>query len=99
MKKLIEKDKKTRKIIKIFEKKAFVLKMMRNNPNLSYLIRLNASYNLNCLKKSASKALVVNRCVATVNKKTFAKWTHYSRIFFFKLVKAKKIYGFTKASW
>ena len=99
MKKLIEKDKKTRKIIKTFEKKVFILKTIRNNPSLSYLIKLNASYSLHCLSKNASKTLVSNRCIATVSKKKFAKWTHYSRIFFLKLVKAKKIYGLTKASW
>ena len=99
MKKLIEKDKKTRKIIKSSEKKVFILKMMRNNPSFSYLIRLNASRSLKCLEKNSSQTFVSNRCVATVNKKKFSKWTHYSRIFFLKLVKAKKIYGMSKASW
>ena len=99
MKKLIEKDKKTRKVIKSLEKKVFILKMMRNNPSLSYLVRLNASYSLKRLEKNASKTFVSNRCIATVNKKKFSKWTNYSRIFFLKLVKANKIYGMTKASW
>ena len=99
MKKLIEKDKKTRRTIKSLEKKMFILKMMRNNPNFSYLIRLNASYSLERLKKNVSKTFVSNRCIATVNKKKFSKWTHYSRIFFLKLVKAEKINGMTKATW
>ena len=99
MKKLIEKDKKARQIIKNSEKKVLILKMMRNNPSFSYLIRLNASRNLKCLEKSASRTFVSNRCIATVNKKKFSKWTHYSRIFFLKLAKAEKIYGMSKASW
>jgi len=99
MKKLIEKDKRIRKIIRASEKKAFILKTIRNNPSLSFLIKLNASYNLHCLQKKASKTLISNRCILTVNKKKFAKWTHYSRILFLKLAKAKKIYGLTKASW
>jgi len=99
MKKLIEKDKKNRKIIKTFEKKVFILKTIRNNPSLSFIIKLNALHNIHCLTKKASKTLISNRCVVTVNKKKFAKWTHYSRILFLRLAKTKKIYGLIKASW
>jgi ribosomal protein S14 len=99
MKKLIEKDKKIRKAIKKLEKKKFIFKTILNNVNLPYLIRFNASSNLNNQPKKASKTLVSNRCIATVNKKKFGKFTHYSRIFFLKLARNKNIYGLTKASW
>jgi ribosomal protein S14 len=99
MKKLIEKDKKIRKSIKKAEKKKFVLKIILNNINLPYLLRFNASNNLNDITKTASKTAVSNRCIATVNKKKFGKLTNYSRIFFLKLAKNKKIHGITPASW
>ena len=99
MKKLIEKDKKVRKKIKKLEKKKFILKIILNNINLPYLLRFNASNNLNNITKKASKTLISNRCIATVNKKKFGKLTHYSRIFFLKLARNKKIHGITPASW
>ena len=99
MKKLIEKDKKIRKAIRKSEKKKFILKTILNNVNLPYLLRFNALNNLNSITKKASKTLISNRCVATVNRKKFGKLTHYSRIFFLKLARNKKIHGLTPASW
>ena len=99
MKKLIEKDKKIRKAIKNSEKKKFILKTILNNANLPYLLRFNALNSLNSITKNASKTLISNRCVATINKKKFGKFTHYSRIFFLKLARNKKIHGITPASW
>lgn len=99
MKKLIEKDKNVRKKVKQFEKKKFILKAIKNNLNLPHLLRFNAVDNLNIMTKKASKTLISNRCVSTINKKKFGKFTNYSRIFFLKLVKKGKIYGLTKTSW
>ena len=99
MKKLIEKDKNTRKTIRILQKKTFILKIIRNNAGLPLLIKLNASNKSHYFKKNTSKALISNRCIATINKKKFTKWVHYSRIFFLKLIKTKKIHGLTKTSW
>lgn len=99
MKKLLEKDKKVRKKIKELEKKKFILKIIQNNLSLPYLLRFNASNNLNSITKEASKTSVSNRCVATINKKKFGRLTNYSRIFFLRLAKKRKIYGLTQASW
>ena len=99
MKKLVEKDKKIRKLIKKSEKKKFILKTILNNINLPYLLRFNAFNNLNNINKKGSKTLISNRCVTTINKKKFGKLTNYSRIFFFKLACQKKIHGMTPASW
>lgn len=99
MKKLLEKDKKVRKKIKKLEKKKLILKVIQNNLTLPYLFRFNASNNLNAMPKQASKTLISNRCIATINKKKFGKLTNYSRIFFLKLVRNKKIYGLSRASW
>jgi ribosomal protein S14 len=99
MRKLIEKDKKVRKEINKLEKKKFVLKMIQNNFYLPHIVRFNASYQLNKISKTASKTLISNRCVATINKKKFGKLTNYSRIFFLKLAQNNKIYGLAKACW
>lgn len=99
MKKLLEKDKKVRKTISEFEKKKFILKMIQNNLNLPHIVRFNAAHRLNKITKTASKTLISNRCVITINKKKFGKFTNYSRIFFLKLAQNNKIYGLTKASW
>ena len=99
MKKLVEKDKKIRQLVKNFEKKKFILKTISNNVNLPYLLRFNAFNNFNSMNKKASKTFISNRCIATINKKKFGKLTHYSRIFFLKLVRHKKIHGVTPTSW
>ena len=99
MKKLVEKDKKIRKIVEKLEKKTFILKTLRNNQNLPVTTRFNALNTLNQFEKKVSRTLISNRCILTVNKKKFGKWTHYSRIFFLKLAKTEKIYGLTKSSW
>lgn len=99
MKKLIEKDNKIRKNIKTLEKKRFIFKTILNNINLPSLVRFNALNELSSLPKTSSKTLISNRCVATVNKKKFGKLTNYSRIFFLKLARNKKIFGLTKSSW
>lgn len=99
MKKLLERDKKTRKTIRKFEKEKFVLKTISNNSNLSNLIRLNAFYNLNKLTHRSSKTFISNRCVYTFNKRKFNKLTNFSRFIFLKLAQQNNIYGLKKSSW
>lgn len=99
MKKLLEKDKKNRKSIRNFEKKKLLLKVIQANLGLPYLIRLNATKDLNNMPKKLSRTLISNRCIATIHKKKFNKLTRYSRIFFLRLAKSSKICGLNKASW
>jgi ribosomal protein S14 len=99
MKKLLEKDKKTRKKIEDLEKKKFIFQAISKNSNLSNLIRFNAFHNLNKLPTRASKTFVSNRCVNTFNKKKSNKLTHFSRIIFLRLARNQKIHGLTKSSW
>ena len=99
MKKLVEKDKKIRKLIKGVEKKKFIFQTISNNTNLSNLIRFNAFHNLSFLPTRASKTFVSNRCVNTFNKKKSNKLTHFSRIIFLRLARNHKIHGLTKSSW
>lgn len=99
MKKLLEKDKKIRKKLKNSEKKKFLLKTISNNLNLPDLIRFKAFNNLIKMPKYTSKTVISNRCINTINKKKFNKFTHYSRTIFIKLARNKQIYGLQKTSW
>ena len=98
MKKLLEKDKKTRQVIKNFEKKKIILKSISNNLHLTNLIRFNALNSVSKMQKKSSKVLISNRCINTINKKKFNKLTKFSRIVFLKLVRNKKIYGLKKTN-
>lgn len=98
MKKLLEKDKKIRKNIKILEQKKFILKTISNNFLLNHLIRLTALDNLNKLSNRSSKTFTSNKCVLTRNKKRLNKLTNFSRIIFRELAKNEKISGIYKSS-
>lgn len=99
MKKLFAKDKKNRKTIKQLELKHFILKQISTNSNFLRTVRWNALYNLFNMSKKSSKTLISNRCILTINKKTFNKFTSFSRIVFLKLVKSGYISGMRKSSW
>lgn len=99
MKKLAAKDKKNRLTVKHFELKHFVLKQIANNLSFFRATRWNAFYKLTHLPKKNSKTYVSNRCVKTINKKTFHKFSNFSRTVFFKLVKSGMISGMRKSSW
>ena len=98
MKKLLEKDKKTRKKIKVLEQKKFILKIISTNSLFFSLIRLNALSSVNELSSRSSKTFVSNRCVLTKNKKRLNKFNNFSRIIFRKLAKNNKITGIFKTS-
>ena len=99
MKKLFTKDEKNRKIVKNLELKHFILKQISTNSNFLKTTRWNAIYKLSSLPKKGSKTVISNRCVKTVNKKTFHKFTNFSRTVFLKLAKSGYISGMRKSSW
>lgn len=99
MKKLFTKDKQNRTNVKQQELKKFVLKQIITNLNFSRIIRWNATYQLTDFQKSFSKTHLSNRCVKTINKKTFHKFSNFSRTVYFKLVKLGMISGIRKSSW
>ena len=98
MKKLFAKDRKNRQTVKQLELKHFVLKQISTNSNFLRTTRWNALYELINTKKG-SKTVLSNRCVKTINKKTFHKFTNFSRTVFLKLVKSGQISGMRKSSW
>lgn len=99
MKKLFAKDRENRKTLKQLELEHFILKQISTNSNFLKTIRWNALYKLSIMSKKSSKTLLSNRCIQTINKKTFNKFTHFSRTVFFKLVKSGYISGMRKSSW
>lgn len=98
MKKLFSKDKKNRQFVKQLELKQFILKQISTNSNFIKSIRWNALHELNSNKKG-SKTILSNRCIKTINKKTFHKFSKFSRIVFIKLIKTGQISGMRKSSW
>ena len=99
MKKLFSKDIKSRQLVEQTELKNFILKQISNNINFSSVTRWNARHKLTNLPKNSSKTYVSNRCVKTINRKTFHKFSNFSRTVFLKLVRSGSFYGFRKSSW
>jgi small subunit ribosomal protein S14 len=99
MKKILSKDKKNRKILKQLELNHFILKQISSNKNFFKATRWNALYQLSSLPKESSKTILSNRCIKTVNKKTFNKITSFSRMVFLKLAKMGQISGMRKSTW
>jgi len=99
MKKLFAKDKRNRKIVKQLELKHFILKQISTNSNFLKTTRWNALHKLSNIPKSSSKTVISNRCVQTINKKTFHKFSNFSRTVYLKLVKSGYISGIRKSSW
>lgn len=99
MKKLFAKDKKNRKSVKNNEMQRFVLKQISTNSNFLRTIQWNASHKLSSLAKQSSKTVLSNRCIKTINKKTFHNFSNFSRTVFLKLAKLGKISYLKKSSW
>ena len=99
MKKIIAKDITNRKKVKQSELEHFVLKQIYTNSNFLKMLRWNALNKLNKSLKHGSKTLLSNRCVKTINKKTFHKFSNLSRTVFLRLAKSGLISGLRKASW
>jgi len=99
MKKLLEKDKKTRLNLNTNEKTFLVLMSIFRNLNFLSLIRWNAFLKLKTLKQKSSAISLSNRCLNSFNKKRFNKLTNFSRNIFLKLIRSGHIYGFKRSSW
>jgi ribosomal protein S14 len=99
MKKLFAKDKENRKTIKQSELKHFILKQISTNSNFLKTTRWNALYELSNISKKNSKTIISNRCVRTISRKTFHKFSNFSRTVFLKLAQSGYISGMRKSSW
>jgi ribosomal protein S14 len=99
MKKIFAKDRESRKTVKQLELEHFILKQISTNLNFLKTVRWNALHKLSNLSKRSSKTVLSNRCVKTINRKTFHKFTNFSRTVFLKLAKSGNISGMRKSSW
>jgi ribosomal protein S14 len=99
MQKLLQKDIKLRNRILLNEKYHFILKSIIKNFNFFILIRWNAFLKLKELTQNASKVSIVNRCLASINKKRFNKLTGFSRHVFLKFIRKGSVNGIKKSSW
>jgi len=99
MKKIFAKDRKNRTNVKNTELKHFIFKQIANDSNFSKIVSWNSFDKLTKLSSRSSKTYITNRCVKTINKKTFNKLSNFSRSLFFKLVKSGQISGMRKSSW
>nr|WAK85000.1 ribosomal protein S14 [Amicula sp. isolate GU52X-4 cfCalB7] len=99
MKKLLEKNKKLRLKLNKIEYKHFILKSIFKNFNFFDLIRWNAFLKLKKLSKKSSKISISNRCLYSINKKRFNKYSPFSRHIFLKLIRSGSINGLQKSSW
>jgi len=99
MKKLRIKDFRSRKLIKKFELKKFIIKSILLNKNFLLPVQWNALLELMDLPKKTSKTILTNRCVKTNNKKAFSKFSNYSRMVFLKLAKSGDVPYLRRSSW
>ena len=99
MKKIFAKDQKNRISLKQQELNRFVLKQISSDSNFSKILKWNALYKLIIMTEKGFKTRISNRCVKTINKKTFNKMSNFSRTVFIKLVKSGQLSGFRKSSW
>jgi ribosomal protein S14 len=99
MKKIFAKDRRNRKIVKQLELKHFILKQISTNSNFLRTTRWNALYKLSNISRNSSKTVISNRCIQTINKKAFHKFSNFSRTVYLKLVKSGYISGIRKSSW
>nr|YP_009495508.1 ribosomal protein S14 [Psammoneis japonica]AWQ64238.1 ribosomal protein S14 [Psammoneis japonica] len=99
MKKLLQKDKNNRLIVKKFEIQRIILKSIILNLNYSQMIRWKAILMLTNLPALSSEIRIINRCIVTGNKKRVNKLYNYSRMVFLKLIRSGYISGIKKSSW
>ena len=99
MKKLFVKDSNLRTKIKNYSKNYFVLKSIIYNKQFFLLVRYKSYLKLKKLIKNYFIISISNRCINTVNKKNFNKFTLFSRFIYLKLIRNNQLHGFQKSSW
>ena len=97
MKKLLQKEKRKRKILKTFENKKTILKSLSNNFNLIKTVRWNS--NLKMTGSSVKLNQLGKRCVLTGRKNVFNKHYNISRLSFLKQARQGLISGLTRSTW
>jgi ribosomal protein S14 len=99
MKKLIERDKKRRRLVLQYEKKRLIFKSILANNNLELRTRWKAGLELSSLPKNSSKTRLTNRCILTGRARSVDRELKISRICLRELAGLGKISGLKKSSW
>ena len=99
MQKLYSKDKAKRKVVKKLNKNYFVLKSIIKNKHILKLIHYKVYLRLKTLSGLGSIVTLSNRCVDSISKKRYNKFTLFSRFIYLKLIKNGKVSGFQKSNW
>lgn len=100
MKRIIEKDKLRRYLLKKFSVRKFVFKSIFRNSNFLKLIKWNAFLKLKDITKvNNSTVSTINRCLLTRNKKRFFKHTFLARHTYLKSIRFGFESGIKKVSW
>jgi hypothetical protein len=99
MKKLFYKDKNLRFNIKKFNKKYYILKSILKNNYLFFKIKQNANKIIGYLSYVFRVTSIINRCIYTISKKRFNKFTLFSRFIFLKFIRNGLVNGFRKHNW
>ena len=99
MKKQFGKDIKNRKSYKTSELNNFISKQISENFNFVKAIQWNARHKVISSPAGNSRVKFQNRCIQTINKKIFHKFSPYSRMLFYKIAKLGQISGLRKAYW
>ena len=99
MKKLWTKDKHRRQSFNVIELQAFASKQISLNSNFIQLIQWKAFTKKSQILKVNSKTKISNRCIKTFNKKSFSKFSNFSRTVFRKLANSGYMSNLRKAVW
>lgn len=99
MKKLKLKDKKLRFNIRMFNKLYHIVKSITKNKYLFVYMRKNANKKLKKLCSIFKLTSTVNRCVYSISKKRYNKFSLFSRFIYLKLIRNGLVGGFKKCSW
>jgi hypothetical protein len=99
MLKLFIKDKAKRQMVKNLNKQYFVLKSIIKNKYILKLIHYKVCLRLKALSGLGSIISLSNRCVDSISKKRYNKFTLFSRFIYLKLIKNGKVTGFQKSNW
>lgn len=99
MKNIAIKDNKNRNEVKNAEINRYVNKLLQANLKLPYPLRWSSKYNLINFSRKSSVSYLSNRCVLSKTRKSFTKYSKFSRTVFLNLVRNGFISGFKKSSW
>ena len=96
MKKLLQKDKRKRKLVCKLESNRYIGKSISKNLNYSKFVRWNGVLKLST---HTTFTQLTNRCILTGSKTQMNKFYKYSRLVFLRLARSGSLNGVKKSAW